>query len=152
MQFTSVSAFLSSFSIPKLSESTKADWILLSCANGLDTASRQKASMILRVTSPASFLSWTTVLLVCPKIVVSPFVQFSNDLWKILCMAHVLHYAQKLLLLSRFSRVRLCATPWTAAYQASLSMGFSRQEHWSGLPFPSPNAQKQMYNYLTFIC
>ena len=43
-----------------------------------------------------------------------------------------------LLLLSRFSRVRLCVTPWTAAYQASLSMGFSRQEHWSGLPFPSP--------------
>ena len=43
-----------------------------------------------------------------------------------------------LLLPSRFSRVRLCATPWTAAYQASLSMGFSRQEHWSGLPFPSP--------------
>jgi len=34
--------------------------------------------------------------------------------------------------------VRLCATPRTAAYQASPSMGFSRQEHWSGLPFPSP--------------
>ena len=44
----------------------------------------------------------------------------------------------QLLLLSHFSRVRLCATPWTAAYQASPSMGFSRQEHWSGLPFPSP--------------
>ena len=43
-----------------------------------------------------------------------------------------------LLLLSCFSRVRLCATPWTAAYQASPSLGFSRQEHWSGLPFPSP--------------
>ena len=43
-----------------------------------------------------------------------------------------------LLLLSRFSRVRLCATPWTAAHQASPSMRFSRQEHWSGLPFPSP--------------
>ena len=43
-----------------------------------------------------------------------------------------------LLLLSRFSHVRLCVTPWTAAYQASLSMGFSRQEHWSGLPFSSP--------------
>ena len=42
-----------------------------------------------------------------------------------------------LLLLSRFSRVQLFATPWTAAYQASTSMGFSRQEHWSGLPFPS---------------
>ena len=41
-------------------------------------------------------------------------------------------------MLSHFSRVRLCATPWTAAHQASLSLGFSRQEHWSGLPFPSP--------------
>ena len=36
------------------------------------------------------------------------------------------------------SHVRLLATPRTVAYQASLSMGFSRQEHWSGLPFPSP--------------
>ena len=35
------------------------------------------------------------------------------------------------------SRVRLFATPWTVAYQASLTMGFSRQEYWSGLPFPS---------------
>ena len=43
-----------------------------------------------------------------------------------------------LLLLSRFSRVRLCVTPETVAYQAPLSLGFSRQEHWSGLPFPSP--------------
>ena len=43
-----------------------------------------------------------------------------------------------LLLLSHFSRVRLCATPETAAHQASPSLGFSRQEHWSGLPFPSP--------------
>ena len=36
------------------------------------------------------------------------------------------------------SRVRLFATPWTVAHQASQSMGFSRQEYWSGLPFPSP--------------
>uniref|UniRef100_A0AAA9T5D9 Ubiquitin conjugating enzyme E2 V1 n=1 Tax=Bos taurus TaxID=9913 RepID=A0AAA9T5D9_BOVIN len=42
------------------------------------------------------------------------------------------------MLLSRFSRVRLCATPETAAHQAPRSLGFSRQEHWSGLPFPSP--------------
>ena len=41
-------------------------------------------------------------------------------------------------MLSLFSRVRLCATPQTAAHQAPLSLGFSRQEHWSGLPFPSP--------------
>ena len=36
------------------------------------------------------------------------------------------------------SPVPLFATPWTVAYQASPSMGFSRQEYWSGLPFPSP--------------
>ena len=36
------------------------------------------------------------------------------------------------------SRVRLFATPWTAAHQAPRSMGFSRQEYWSGVPLPSP--------------
>ena len=36
------------------------------------------------------------------------------------------------------SRVRLFVTPWTVAYQALPSMGFSRQEYWSGVPFPSP--------------
>ena len=41
-------------------------------------------------------------------------------------------------LLSHFSRVRLCVTPETAAHQAPPSLGFSRQEHWSGLPFLSP--------------
>ena len=46
-----------------------------------------------------------------------------------------------LLLLSLFSHVRLCATPQTAAHQAPLSLGFSRQERWSGLPFPSPPIQ-----------
>ena len=43
-----------------------------------------------------------------------------------------------LLLLSRLSRVQLCATPEMAAHQAPPSLGLSRQEHWSGLPFPSP--------------
>ena len=38
------------------------------------------------------------------------------------------------------SRVRLLATPWTAAYQAPLSMGFSRQGYWSGVPLPSPHS------------
>ena len=41
-------------------------------------------------------------------------------------------------LLSRFSCVWLFATPWTVACQAPLSMGFPRQEYWSGLPSPSP--------------
>ena len=56
------------------------------------------------------------------------FKNFSTSAWMVL-----------LLLLSRFSRVWLCVTPQTAAHQAPLSTGFSRQEHWSGLPFPSPS-------------
>ena len=67
-------------------------------------------------------------------------LDFLSPLWR--------HYwcdCKLLLPLSRFSRVRLCATPWTAAYQASPSMGFSRQEHWSGLPFPSPVTAKGKY-------
>ena len=51
---------------------------------------------------------------------------------------HVQDRVFLLLLLSHFSHVRLCATPQTAANQALPSLGFSRQEHWSGLPFPSP--------------
>ena len=42
------------------------------------------------------------------------------------------------------SRVRLSATPWTAAHQAPPSMGFSRQEDWSGVPLPSPTARAQI--------
>ena len=48
-----------------------------------------------------------------------------------------------LLLLSCFSHVRLCVTPQTAAHQAPPSLGFSRQEHWSGLPFPSPMCESE---------
>ena len=52
-----------------------------------------------------------------------------------------------LLLLSHFSRVWLCATPQTAAHQASPSLGFSRQEHWSGLPFPSPTHESEKWKW-----
>ena len=52
-----------------------------------------------------------------------------------------------LLLLSRFSRVRLFATPQTAAHQAPPSLGFSRQEHWSGLPFPSPIHESEKWKW-----
>ena len=50
-----------------------------------------------------------------------------------------------LLLLSHFSNVRLCATPKVAAHQDPLSLGFSRQEHWSGLPFPSPMHESEKW-------
>jgi len=57
-----------------------------------------------------------------------------------------------LLLLSRFSRVQFCVTLWTAAHQAPLSTGFSRQEYWSGLPFPSPVSPKSQFSSVTQSC
>ena len=51
------------------------------------------------------------------------------------------------LLLSRFSHVRLCVTPQVAAHQAPPSPGFSRQEHWSGLPFPSPMHESEKWKW-----
>ena len=60
----------------------------------------------------------------------SMVIKVFQNLPNILCML--------LLLLSHFSPVRLCATPQTAAHQAPQPLGFSRQEHWSGLPFPFP--------------
>ena len=52
-----------------------------------------------------------------------------------------------LLLLSCFSHVQFCATPWIAALQAPPSLGFSRQEHWSGLPFPSPMHESEKWKW-----
>ena len=64
-----------------------------------------------------------------------------QSMWPTSQNMHLLSTARALvllLLLSHFSRAQLCATPETAAYQAPPSLGFSRQEYWSGLPFPSP--------------
>ena len=52
-----------------------------------------------------------------------------------------------LLLLSRFSCVWFCVTPEMAAHQAPPSLGFSRQEHWSGLPFPSPMHESEKWKW-----
>ena len=57
-----------------------------------------------------------------------------------------------LLLLSCFSRVWLCATPEMAGHQAPLSLGFSRQEHWSWLPFPSPMHESEKWKGSHSVC
>ena len=56
------------------------------------------------------------------------------------------------MLLSHLSRVRLCATPETAAHPAPLSPGLSRQEHWSGLPFPSPVHESEKWSEVAQLC
>ena len=66
---------------------------------------------------------------------------------------HFLLQCMKVKVMS-FSRVRLLATPWTTAYQAPPSMGFSRQEYWSGLPLPSPPhlSRKPYTESASFLC
>ena len=57
-----------------------------------------------------------------------------------------------LLLLSCLTRVRLCATPQMAAHQPPLSLGFSRQEHWSELPLPSPMHESESESEVAQSC
>jgi len=63
---------------------------------------------------------------------------FRSFLWLSDLPSYVCMYQVCVCVLSRFSVVRLSAALWTAARQAPLSVGFSRQEYWSGLPWPPP--------------
>ena len=72
----------------------------------------------------SEFCAWLSLLFCSRKF--THFINTLRLLYILSCM------------LSRFSGVQLFVTPWTVAHQAPLSMGFSRQEYWSGLPFPSP--------------
>ena len=71
----------------------------------------------------------------------SPAYQYKSDriiLHPLFCHLCTLYCLRQFSSVQSLSRVRLFAAPWTVALQASPSMGFSRQEYWSGLPFPSP--------------
>ena len=68
-------------------------------------------------------------------------------LWSSSCTNDFLVPFGILLLLSHFSRVRLCVTPEMAAHQAPPSLGLSKQEHWSGLPFPSPMHESEKWKW-----
>ena len=54
------------------------------------------------------------------------------------------HFLLQCVKVKLLGSVRLLVTPWTAAHQAPPSLGFSRQEHWSGLPFPSPMRESEV--------
>ena len=68
-----------------------------------------------------------------------------GEKWNI--SGHISNLRMSLLLLSHFIRVRLCATPIDGSPQASPSLGFSRQVHWSGLPFPSPMHESEKWKW-----
>ena len=89
-----------------------------------------------------------------------PFYTGPSNVWKHGCSTHlstlytdrILNFSHSvwwvlLLLLSCFSRVWLCAIPETAVHQAPPSLGFSRQEHWSGLLFPTPMHESEKWKW-----
>ena len=79
-----------------------------------------------------------------PATIIATWLVLTNyNYWRLILTT--IQSARELLLLSHPSRVRLCATPQIAAHKASLSLGFSRQEHWSGLPFPSPMYESEKW-------
>ena len=71
--------------------------------------------------------------------------------WDVSKLSYDCEQALLLLLLSHVSHVRLCATPQMAAHQTPLSLGFSSQEHWSGLPLPSLEQVLDIIIYQEFI-
>ena len=104
--------------------------------NGFDSRSDRKVSDW--KTRKEKMLNWSTDKQWKKKKKQKRGLKIYELQWKALADQRLGEEGDKLLLLqSRFSRVWLSATPWMAAHQALPSLGFSRQEHWSGLPFPS---------------
>ena len=62
------------------------------------------------------------------------------------------HFLLQCVKVKSLSGVRLLATPWNVAYQAPPSMGFSKQEYWSGLPFPSPVRESEVAQSCPTLC
>ena len=87
--------------------------------------------------SPALLLSIPSQLrpLRLDAVFLKLYYQSTTKRWILHGMTHI---SLQVLVHSRFSRVWLCTTPWTIACQAPLSTGFSRQEDWRGLSYPSP--------------
>ena len=76
----------------------------------------------------------------------SHLMQTVKSLKKCLMLGKIERVKEKSLI-----RVQLFTTPWTVAYQAPPSMGFSRQEYWSGLPLPSPEKSTEQLYFFTAV-
>ena len=83
---------------------------------------------------------WSFSFSISPSNEYSGLISFRTDWFDLLAVL-------LLLLLSHFSRVWLCVIPQMAAHQAPPSLGLSRQEHWSGLPFPSPICESEKWKW-----
>ena len=96
--------------------------------SGLPGLSPDVGSNLHLIMPPALQVCSLPLVLLCTMFLTGALGEILRNLSKSVCSA----------VLSYFSHVQLSATPWTVACQASLSMRFSRQKYWSGLPFPTP--------------
>ena len=124
--------------VPKFMRSQKS-WALLATKQQLD-------SMVLcPAAAAAATKSLQLCLILCDPIDSSPpgspvpgILQSRTLEWVAISFSNAWKWKVKV---KSLSRVQLFSTPWTAAYQAPPSMGFSRQEYWSGVPLPSSGAR-----------
>ena len=113
--------------IPGILQARALEWVAISSSN----AWKWKV----KVKSLSRVQLWAT-----PQTAAVPGILQARALeWVAISFSNARKWKVKVKLLSR---VRLLATPWTAAYQAPPSMGFSRQEYWSGVPLPSPRGRR----------
>ena len=91
---------------------------------------------VLQLTQPLFKPIWVGLFVTCNQI--NSFLIKSPGSFLPFCFSSFRMVNECTCMLRRFSRVRLCVTPWTVALQALLSMGFSRQEYWSGLQCSPP--------------
>ena len=128
-----VDCSLPGFSIHGILQARILEWVTISLSRGSSQPrDRTRVSLI----GGRRFNLWATREAPNHKFILLQMIISKWNCWVAVgcvcvcvCMLHML---------SRFSRVWLFVTPWTVAHQAPLSLGFSRQEYWSGLPFPSP--------------
>ena len=118
------------------------DWTQVFCISGRSFTIWATRKYILHIPAAAAAKSFQSCLTLCDPIEGSPpdslipgILQARTLKWVAISFSNAWRWKVKV---KPLSRVQLLATPWTAAHQAPLSMGFSRQEYWSGMPLPSP--------------
>ena len=121
-------------------ENTRLGCILLA---DWDRRTKQNQALIVECAAAAAARSLQSCPTLCNPIDCSPpgspvpgILQARTLEWLAIAFSNAWKWEVKV---KSLSRVRLLVSPWTAAYQAPLSMGFSRQEYWSGVPLPSPS-------------
>ena len=110
--------------VPGILQARILEWVAISFSNAMHANSLQLCSTLCNPMD-SSLLGFSVHGILQARTLEWVTISFSNAWkWKVKVKS--------------LSRVRLLATPWTAAYHAAPSMGFSRQEYWSGVPLPSP--------------